>query len=411
MTNIANSESILWENLDRPWQDRLESAINSEKMPKCLIYPENETALGEILSFAHQENLKVLPCGQGTKLNWGGLVDQADIVVSTGKLNRIIDHAVGDLTLTIESGVTLKQIQDTLKPYNQFLPIDPSYPENATIGGIVATADTGSLRQRYGGIRDLILGLSFVRADGNIAKAGGRVVKNVAGYDLMKLFTGSYGTLGLISQINLRLYPFPPVSGTVVLTGNAENIKQACSILVNSALTPTCADILSASLVKKLDLGDNLGLIMRFQNIPESVQQQIEITQKIAQELGLKVTKFRDIDENNLWETLDSLNSSILCKVGILPSEIVTMVAKTSGLALINASSGLGKLYLETGEEIKKNRAFCEQNKGFLTILSAPKEIKTDFKNWGYTGNYVSMMSKIKEQFDPQNILSCGRHF
>ncbi len=411
MTNIPNSESILWENLDLPWQNKIESAINGEKMPKCLIYPGNEAALSEILSFAHSENLKILPCGNGTKSNWGGLIPQADMVVSTAKLNRIIDHAVGDLTLTVEAGVTLKQIQDTLKPYNQVLPIDPSYPDTATMGGIVATADTGSLRQRYGGIRDLILGLTFVRADGNIAKAGGRVVKNVAGYDLMKLFTGSYGSLGLISQITFRLYPEPPFSGTVVLTGNAEKIKQGRSILVNSALTPTCADILSNSLCRKLDLGANLGLIMRFQSITESVNQQIKISEKIAQELSLKVTRFSDIDEQNLWEKLQNLNSLILCKVGILPSEIVTMVSKTSGLGIINISSGLGKLYLENAEEIKEIRQICEQNNGFLTIFSAPKQVKTDFKNWGYTGNYLSMMSKIKEQFDPQNILSCGRVF
>ncbi len=122
----------------------------------------------------------------------------------------------------MQAGLKLADLQAFLAPSGQFLPLDPSYADNATIGGIIATADAGTWRQRYGGVRDLILGFSFIRHDGEIAKAGGRVVKNVAGYDMMKLFTGSYGTLGIIDQITLRLYPETANSETLIITGNSD---------------------------------------------------------------------------------------------------------------------------------------------------------------------------------------------
>lgn len=410
MSQLSSSSAIIpWPNLLESWQNKIKSSLITDKNPDYLIYPENELALSEIVTFASNNKQKIIICGNGTKLDWGGLVTQADLVISTRNLDRIIEHAVDDLTLTVEAGVTLKQIQKILKPFNQFLPLDPSYPETATIGGIVATADSGSLRQRYGGVRDLILGLSFVRADGAIAKAGGRVVKNVAGYDLMKLFTGSYGTLGIISQVTLRLYPLPPVSATITLTGDAEAIEKARQILVNSALTPTAADIISSSLINQLNLGEGMGLIIRFQSIGESVQEQIKITTKLGQELGLEIAHYHDINEHNLWLKLNNLNSSIIAKAGILPTESVTMLNETKSLGIINVSSGLGKLYLDNLEQVKKNRLYCEQNQGFLTILSSSKEIKNNLEPWGYFGNYSEIISNLKKQFDPNNIFNWGR--
>ena len=181
--------------------------MNLPSRPFYLAFPETLEALATGVKLANEFDWKILICGNGSKLSWGGLVKEAQLVISTQRLNRIIDHAIGDLTVTVEAGMTISQLQQALSPSNQFLPLNPCYPQSATIGGIVATADTGSWRQGYGGVRDLLLGLSFVRADGVIAKAGGRVVKNVAGYDLMKLFCGSFGTLGIISQVTMRLYP------------------------------------------------------------------------------------------------------------------------------------------------------------------------------------------------------------
>jgi glycolate oxidase FAD binding subunit len=359
-----------------------------------------------------------MPCGSGSKLSWGGLAKDVKLVVSTQRLDRIIEHAVGDLTVTVEAGIKLADLQNTLKQVNQFLPLDPAYPESATIGGIVATTDAGSWRHRYGGVRDLVLGLSFVRADGKIAKAGGRVVKNVAGYDLMKLFAGSYGTLGIISQVTFRLYPIPDDSITVVITGEDSAIATATKTLLASSLTPTAADLLSALLVKKLELGDGMGLLVRFQSIPASVEEQANAIGSIAQQLGLKARIDRQNDEAELWQKLQKImrlpssDAAVTSKIGILPSAAVNLLKKIDGLGIVHVGSGLGRLHLD-GEDslnqIQQIRSIVEDNRGFLTILESPAALKAQIEPWGYTDNALEIMRKIKKQFDPENILNADR--
>ena len=257
LASTVGEENVvcLWENLELSQQKHIQQAIASTNPPSCIVYPRTTEQLAAVIAASYRDNWRVLPCGSGSKLTWGGLAKGVDVVVSTERINQLIEHAVGDLTVTVEAGMKFSRLQGILAASRQFLALDPTAVESATIGGIVATGDTGSLRQRYGGVRDQLLGITFVRADGQIAKAGGRVVKNVAGYDLMKLFTGSYGTLGIISQVTFRVYPLPELSGTVVLTGTAEAISQAAQTLRGSALTPTQADLLSTQLISSLGLG------------------------------------------------------------------------------------------------------------------------------------------------------------
>jgi glycolate oxidase FAD binding subunit len=340
------------------------------------------------------------------------------VAVSTGRLNRLVEHAVGDLTVTAEAGMKFADLQQILATAGQFLPIDPAYPQQATLGGIVATADAGSLRHRYRGVRDLLLGMTFVRSDGKIATAGGRVVKNVAGYDLMKLFSGSYGTLGIISQVTFRVYPLPETSGTVVLTGEAETLAQAVQILLSSALTPTAVDLLSPDLIAKLGLGKGTGLIVRFQSIAESVKQQSARLLEVGEKLGLLADICSENDEHQLWQTLletiwdSAKNSGVICKIGVRPSEAVKLIDKFPVQdALIHAGSGLGVLRFEaaTAETLLQIRRGCEAKGGFLTVLAAPVALKQDLDVWGYTGSAIDLMQRIKQQFDPQNILNPNR--
>ncbi|MEH2113121.1 FAD-binding oxidoreductase [Nostoc sp.] len=411
----------LWENIELGQQKRIQQAMASEKFPSCIVYPRTQKQLAAVIAKAHTNNWRVLPCGSGSKLNWGGLAKGIDVVVSTERINQLIEHAVGDLTVTVEAGMKFSDLQALLAKSRQFLALDPTAPESATIGGIVATADTGSLRQRYGSVRDQLLGITFVRADGEIAKAGGRVVKNVAGYDLMKLLTGSYGTLGFISQLTFRLYPLAEASGTVVLTGKAEAISQAADILRGSALTPVQADLLSNKLVSSLGLGEGLGLIARFQSISESVKEQSNRVLEVGQKLGLDGAIFADGDEANLWQRLQerihtsATESVITCKIGVLPTAAVEILTQVE-LGLIHISSGLGLLQLESKNQVLKIRDACgglrlrtQANRGFLTILSAPIAVKEQIDVWGYTGNALPLMRRIKEQFDSKNILSPGR--
>ncbi len=431
LASIVGEENAvcLWENVELNQQKRIQRAIASGSLPSCIVYPRTQEQLAAVLTTAYTNNWHVLPCGSGSKLSWGGLAKGIDVVVSTERINQLIEHAVGDLTVTVEAGMKFSDLQALLANSRQFLALDPTAPESATMGGIVATGDTGSLRQRYGSVRDQLLGITFVRADGQIAKAGGRVVKNVAGYDLMKLFTGSYGTLGAISQVTFRLYPLQETSATVVLTGQAEGVSQAADILRGSGLTPVQADLLSTKLASSLGLGKALGLIARFQSISESVKEQSNRVLELGQKLGLDGAIYVDGDEANLWERLQQRihsrvqESIITCKIGVLPTAAVGILSQVE-FGLIHISSGLGLLQLEDKSQVLEMRDELRSAKGdaygglrlrtqaysgFLTILEAPVGVKEQVDVWGYTGNGLALMRSIKEQFDSKNILSPGR--
>ena len=413
LKSLADTELVKLADADDYWQ-RLNLAIDDST--PYLLFPHTTEALAEIVKQAARHQWRILICGNGTKIDWGKTTQNIQLVVSMQKCDRLIEHAVGDLTVTVEAGMKLVDLQAKLRSQNQFLPIDINYAD-ATLGGIVATADTGSWRQRYGGVRDLLLGLSFVRADGEIAKAGGRVVKNVAGYDLMKLFTGAYGTLGIMTQLTFRTFPLITNSQTLVLQGEAKAIAQTCQAIRNSGLTPTAMDLLSSTIMSKLNLGSS-SLMLRWQTIPESIERQISQVTEIAQQLDLNSNIYRD-EAETIWQdctdTINTLHSptAITCKIGIAPAAAISLleqIGNLSILARIHASSGIGQLQIEEDYKIvQRMREYCQQNQGFLTILNAPPAIKQQADVWGYSGNGIKAMQALKNQFDPQNILNPER--
>lgn len=419
-TIVGTSAGIYsYPNLPAFWKGRIAETVTPETEIDCFVCPQTSAQLSEVMALAYRQNLRVLCAGAGTKLHWGGLAEKVDVVLSTAKLNRLIDHAAGDMTVTAESGMKFSDLQAILAQKGQFLPLDVPFAEEATLGGIVATAITGSLRHRYGGVRDLLIGLSFVRSDGEIAKAGGRVVKNVAGYDLMKLFTGSHGTLGVICQVTFRVYPLPDASQTVVLTGEKAAIAEAAKTLMASALTPTAMDVLSPAIVAQLNCGDGMGLLVRFQSVAESVRQQSDRLLEVGKMLSLKGHTLTD--DSDLWQQLKNVmwnsehRDQILCKIGVRPSNAVEALAgfdSLNGSGVIHAGSGLGVLRLEENsgvETVEKLRKICEEKGGFLTILQGAVSLKQKCDVWGYKGNGLEVMKKIKTQFDAKNILSAGR--
>ncbi len=418
----SQTELVELSNADTYWQNKIKQAVTVTKSPIYLVFPSTVDILAQIVKHASQQQWRILICGNGSKLNWGNLSPDIQLVISTQKCTRLIEHAVGDLTVTVEAGMKLTDLQAKLKLHQQFLPIDPTDSATATLGGIVATGDTGSWRQRYGGIRDLLLGLSFVRADGAIAKAGGRVVKNVAGYDLMKLFTGAYGTLGIITQLTFRTYPIIANSQTLLLTGKAESIAQVTQTIRNSGLTPTALDLLSAAASKQLGLGNDIGLILRWQTISSSIERQTAEVQRIAQKLDLTTNSYQNQAETDLWQQCASITSvpnsetAVTCKIAIAPTAAINclqlkQVIEQSTAIRIHASSGIGQLHLNSPDKqiIAEIRSYCQENSGFLTILDAPTSIKQQIDIWGYTGNALKTMQTLKNQFDPHNILNPNR--
>ena len=398
-------------------------------IPLPVSIPTSTAELAELVTIANSSKSPLIVAGNSSKLDWGGIVQGAKSLVSTQKLDRLIAHAVGDLTVTVEAGIKFANLQEILATAGQFLPLDPAYPNTSTIGGIIATATTGSLRHRYGGVRDLLLGISFIRADGKVAKAGGRVVKNVAGYDMMKLFTGSYGTLGILTEVTLRVYPLPVNSGTVILSGAFEGLRNAAKILLASTLTPIAVDVLSTAFSQHLELSNTPSLVVKFATIPASIAQQSEQLLAIGKRLGLTGVSCQGEQEQQLWSGIQAGiwgDSPIGCKLGVRSTVAVDTIellerasappkggrsTANTAKGVIHLSSGIGAFALADASQIKSLRTHCEAAGGFLSVLQAPVDVKQKIDVWGYRGNAVPLMREIKQQFDPAGILNPGRCF
>lgn len=409
-----------------------EQIFDQATLPTYIVFPRTQTELAAVIAEAHQQRWRSLICGQASKLHWGGLAQQIDVVVCTQFLNRVIAHATGDLTVTVEAGLSLTTLQSQLAQSKQYVALDPAYADTATLGGLIATRDVGSLRHRYGSLRDMCIGMTFVRADGQSAKAGGRVVKNVAGYDLMKLMTGAFGTLGVISEVTLRLYPLPEVSTTVLVSGSEAQITELTHTLLSSTLTPTAVDLLSGSVLQTWSVEGELGLAVRFQSLAESVAAQCDLIHQLAP--GLSTLTFTADPDADFWQQLTHQfwqapkPSALVGKFGVLPAQAPRLLSQftsycqqqgITSFGRIHAGSGTGVLRLEHEgigndpspgvEWVRELRSHCQNAQGYLTVLEAPPALKRSFDLWGYTGNALASMQQLKQHFDPHNILNPDR--
>src|SRR6516165_3879624 len=208
--------------------------------PKFVAEPASEQELAALLSSANEAQIAVIPRGGGTKLAWGNPPKRADLVLSTARLNRVLEHAWADLTVSVEAGCTLLTLEEKLAQHGQRLALDGLQPESATIGGILSTNDSGVLRLRFGALRDLVIGVTLALPDGTLASSGGKVVKNVAGYDLPKLTTGALGTLGVITRAVFRLHPLPRNTRSFTFAErDRDDTNRLILGILDSQLTPT----------------------------------------------------------------------------------------------------------------------------------------------------------------------------
>src|ERR687893_617057 len=223
---------------------RAEDAVDGVS-PSFVVEPGSVEETSELMKLASDEGLAVAPRGSGTNLSLGNTPRDLDLILSTVRMGEVIEHVPGDQVVRVQSGTRLQDLQEQLARSNQLLGIDP--PEGragATIGGVVAANSSGPRRYRYGTIRDLIIGITVVLSDGTVAKAGGKVVKNVAGYDLSKLFTGSLGTLGIIATANFRLHPRPVAARTVgVEVAGPQQAQAAAQTIVHSQVEATAIEL------------------------------------------------------------------------------------------------------------------------------------------------------------------------
>jgi glycolate oxidase FAD binding subunit len=396
-------------------------------LPQMVIEPGNADEVAGALKIAPGAGLKVIPRGGGSKMGWGNRLrdDEREnselgsgaLILSTRRLNRVLEHAWGDMTATVEAGCTFQKFQLTLAEHGQRLALDPLWPAQATIGGILATNDSGPLRVRFGSLRDLIIGITLALPDGTLAKSGGKVVKNVAGYDLPKLATGALGTLGIITQAIFRLHPVPRESRTLSFC-NADGAGMSALLLAiqDCEMVPTGVQVRAgSSLTPELDI--------RFEGTGTGCEAQIEQTLRIA-------SGARRIDSpTDVWNARSTLmlpigdDPSAVCKFSLLPADLgqfLGLIRKTSEdlhlhWRLVAQAVGVGFLRLDASDVaalidvIQAMRKSLESRGGSFVVLRCPLEIKSKIDVWGSASDALPLMRSIKAQFDPTGVLNPGR--
>ena len=383
--------------------------------PAGVIAPGTAQEVAQVLRYCNSAGLTIIPRGGATQMGLGNRPLKADFVLSLERLNQVIEHAWGDMTVTVEAGCTIDKLQGVLREHGQQLAADPMRPELATVGGVVATAESGTLRIRYGAIRDLVLGLEIALPDGSVVKAGGKVVKNVAGYDLTKLAIGSLGTLGVITRVVFRLHPIPVATASYVaaLPAASEAAKLVLAIL-DSHLVYTGLQICACS-------ADEISVHVRFEGIPESLQDQYV-------KLG-KIAGAHDFVEcaGEVWTERQKLfvkaTSSLICKCCVLPSQIGSLCdaifqqAKSAKVAatLVAQGTGLAEVRLDAAGPqplmtvLQALRGEVHGLEGTLTVSQCPAAMKGELDVWGTLKDGLPLMHRIKQKFDPEQTLNPGR--
>jgi glycolate oxidase FAD binding subunit len=383
--------------------------------PRFAAAPASREALAETLAWAASEQLRVRVSGGGTKQDWGAPGDTVDLLLSTAALCDVVEHRHGDLTTTVEAGATLASVNAALAAHGQRLPWDPPWPEQATIGGIVATNDSGPRRHGHGTPRDSIIGVTMARVDGRVAKAGGIVVKNVAGYDLSRLLTGSFGCLGVILTATFKLAPDPPASRTVEVT--VDSLEAAAPIaaeLASSPLTPTAIELSWAP----------ARLLVRFESVEASVAQQAEAARAIVGTRADAVVRSGG-DEKETWRRHAAHWSSggTLVKLSTVPAELFpTLVwlrdrAAKDGIEMAAAGrAGLGVVDVRLDGPIDAQARLVGDlrdrlpiGRGSAVIRRGVPALRRNVDAWGPIGDGMRVMTAIKRQFDPHGLLNTGR--
>ena len=388
-----------------------------DAIPAVVVSPTSVETLAAVLRWATERGLRVVPTGHGTKLDWGDLPAGIDVVLSTANLNAVCDHRHGDLTATVEAGATLAAVNAEFGRRSQWLPLDPFCPDAATIGGIVATNDSGPRRHRHGAPRDLIIGVTFARADGQLAKAGGHVVKNVAGYDLSKLLSGSFGSLGVIVSATFKLAPMPSTSYTLEAECHAtEGLGASLQAILASQLTPSAVEI----------EGPPHRLLVRFESIDAAAERQAADATRLVAEHANATRILAGGEDAARWaahaERPWSGPGAIL-KIGLLPTSLVSVLDSVQELigargadGEVVGRAGLGVLYLRLDASVSVQAGIVQAVRerlaadgGHAVVLRGSCELKASVGAWGPLGDAGRIMHAVKWSFDPAGLLSPGR--
>jgi len=422
-SHVPNCESV----------DTKKYSIDGLK-PHSVLAPKDYESMTNALQIADSNKIAVCFQGSGTKISMGNVLAKLDAIILGKYFPKCLDYVPEDLTVSVQAGIKLKDLKKILAKKNQFIPLDPLFLEG-TVGGIISTNSTGPLGASYGSVKNFLLGVKVAHADGRISKAGGKVVKNVAGYDLTKLYIGAIGTLGCILEANLKVYPLPESESTLLIFVNEiDEIQQYTRKLLTVGISPVAFELLNGEVFTALSkyvprevVEYSYCIALRFFGSHPSVTNQAREAEKLA--FGHKTEVLLRDESSGFWESFIekvSEKRTVSFKVSVPRNTIFEAIGKVEEampfyVPKIHAELSVGLLHFSLQRDLQHPdyqllakklldlRKHCEEVGGNLTIETAPKALKEHFEAWGTVPPAFFLMRSIKHKFDPNSILSSGR--
>jgi glycolate oxidase FAD binding subunit len=401
--------------------------------PREVARPGSPEEVAAVLKRAAAEGMAVIPWGAGTKQGFGNRPRAYDLALDLTGLDALLEYEPADLVVTAQAGIPLRVLQQRLAEAGQFLALDPPYAAAATLGGTLATNVSGPSRLLYGTGRDLVLGMRVATTDGEVVKSGGKVVKNVVGYDLHKMHIGGLGTLGVIVEVTLKVHPLPKAQATVGATfASPDAAQEASGRLFRSALYPRAVELARATLPGRE--GDPTSgawrVLMWAAGSPATVARQARNAAQWLAEAGAgDVATLEGEAHERLWQAVREFGRGpraapaqhTLVKLTCLPSDVTRLVgaidAATAAAAVpsaeVVAHAGSGVVYAllpqATADLLRALARIAAEHGGAAVVEEAPWEVKAEIDVWGPTRDDFPLMQALKAQFDPQGILNPGR--
>lgn len=367
-----------------------------------MIVPGNPEELAEALASAQRNRQSIHLCGNSTKDRMGGAISAADLRISTAKLNRVLQYEPSDLTISVEAGMTYRELSRVLAEHRQMVPLDPPFSDSATMGGIVAVNASGPRRRLYGTARDVVIGMTFATLEGKLVRSGGMVVKNVAGLDMGKLMIGSFGTLAAVAVVNFRLHPMPAATRTFVREFvRATEAIAARDKILKSWLQPAAVDIVksTAGYDLMIQAGGSPAVLDRYSRELEGAR------------------ALEGAEEHALWERIREFtprflrehDNGVVVRISCTLSEVGRVLETLPAPALARAGSGVCYGYFSQAGGLRHIQGLYRRGAGNSVVEFAPPSVRETAELWPEPGSDFAMMKKVKEMFDPQYLLNRGR--
>ena len=404
--------------------------------PRFAARPTDVEGVSETIRFAHEQGLAVVPWGGGTRMGLGNIPGRYDLALDMTGLDHMVEHTPGDLTATAGAGMTIASLQDSLGHHGQVLALDAPLPEKATLGGTMAVGWSGPFKWQFGSIRDVVIGMKVVQADGTVTKSGGQVVKNVSGFDMARMHIGALGTLGVIAEVSLKLTP-RPAGRVTVLSGFdslAKCIEAALGIF-SSGMMPLAVAAYDRQAGGASNAATRVGpwnLAVLLGGRPRTIERQSGETRSIAEGAGAGSPEMLGADEGApLWRAMSDFGwgaggPSLGIRASVLPSGVAALA---EGLSTLEVSEGAAPAIVAhpahgtviaswpgdvetvpgTLEAVSRARVLAAQSGGHAVVERAPLAVKSEIDVWGGMGGPEQVTRGLKSQYDPAGVLNPGR--